>query len=431
MTVKTMRYEIVGWQGDPKDAKARWMELADECREIVNVIWQQWEVYHVGLGNDVKVQRFAEDLRAYRRGETKDKPKLGVHCWDSPFGKTVYRKLTERFPSVHLRVVVLLMDIVKKRMSGKDVEGKWAIWQAVLMNRQGRPNCVHDQPIPFDRASCKPFSEAGEKGTNYWLEINLTRVPRPGKVATSICDRVQLKARGSGLAIMRRMVSGEYKFCGSKIVFDSSRRKWYALLSYNDHVEDVENPELTETATLHALRDSPWAFWIGGNWEWFGGCGSYIGATRRRLLTSRWSRQEQYRYAGSSNKGHGRERAMQGVEKLSRGWKDFVKTVNHQLTRAVVMRCIDRRVKRLIYLQPAGDKRETRFLTVDGKVPGREDATGWDWAQVGSLLSYKCKELGIHLEIRKCDASGRFKQDENAVKKVRRSQKRSAVVAAQ
>ena len=414
MTVKTMRYEIVGWQGDPKEARLRWRTIADQCREIVNVIWQQWEVWHVAQGNDIKVQQFATELREYRQKERESRPKLEVQCMPAVLNKLIRKKITERFPGVHSRVRELLLNITAQRMTGKDVEGKWNIWVAVLLNRQGRPNSTHDQPIPFDRANTKPLSLVEGKYTNYQLKINLTRLPSDKKASPSIEDHVQLKARGSGAVIMRRIVGGEYKFCGSSIVYHQGKHKWFALVAYNDHVENVENSELdhTKKAVLHPTRKEPWALWIGSRWQWFGGRGNYVAAARHRLLTQRWSRQETYRHAGSANKGHGRLRALAPIDKLSNRWKDFCKTANHTLTSQVIDYCIDQKVGHLVYLQPCGDKRDTRFLARAGKVEGRTDSTGWDWSQVATMLAYKCKEKGIHLEVRKCDGIPKIKKED-------------------
>jgi len=415
MTVKTMRYEIVGWQGDPKAARERWRTIADDCREIVNVVWQQWECWHVTKGNDVKVREFAEALRAFRNKETKRaKPKLTVNCMPSELSKLIRRKLNDRFPGVHSRVKDLLLQITSKRMTGKDVDGRWNIWIAVLLNRQGRPNSTHDQPVPFDSSNCKPMTAVDGKFTNYSLRINLTRIPRESKAAVSIEDTVQLKARGSGLSILQRVVSGKYKFCGSSLVYHSGRRKWFALIAYNDNGESKKRPKAKGMATLHPTRDSPWALWHNGRYEWFGGRGEYVSNQRKMLLTSRWSRQENYRYAGSANKGHGSDRALAGVTKLSEGWKDFVKTANHNATAAVVKHCVQNGIARLVFLQPMGDKRDSRFLAKAGKIPGRHDSTGWDWSQVATMLKYKCKDAGVHLEIRKCDASGRKKKQQDA-----------------
>jgi transposase len=183
---------------------------------------------------------------------------------------------------------------------------------------------------------------------------------------------------------------------------------------------EVDPPKLNldKEAILRPGRKGPFLLWHNGRWGYIGGMGRHVTAARQRLLTSRWSRQENYRHAGSSTKGHGRDRAIMAVDKLSQGWKNFVKTVNHGVTSAVVKRCVQMGVGTLVYLQPVADKRDARFLSYAGKIQGRRDATGWDWFQVSSMLSYKCAEAGINLVVRKCGDAKPEKAADKAVRTV-------------
>lgn len=408
MAIRVMRYEIVGWNGQPTEAKKRWHKISDNCREMVNCMWQEWEAWHVEHGSHAIARQFADDLAAYRRKDRRDKPKLELQYMPSELGKHIYRVCADRFPSLHLRVQVLLAQLVKKRMTGKDVEGRWNVWMAVLLNRQGRPNCTGDQPIPFDKANCKIVEE--DKCTR--LTIRLTRLPQQGKAALSVEDHVTLRVKPgtNGAAVIRRIIDGDYKFCGSSIVYASAKRKWYALICYNPGESQKGELNDKETAYLVPCRETPWMLWHRGRYHWLGGRGRHVEAARRRLLTGRWSRQEGYRYGGSSNKGHGRKRAIRGVMKLSRAWKDFTKTYNHQVTHDAIAFCVQRGIGRLVYLQPASEsKRTNRFLATAGKL-NRNDSTAWDWAQVGKMLAYKGMDVGVHVDIRKCTATGRFRE---------------------
>lgn len=400
MSVKTMRYEIVGWSGDPKDAKDRWRKISDDCREIVNVIWQQWETWHIEQGSDLKVRDWLASYKLARE-QKKKPPQLEVKCMPPVLSKRIYNAIRDRFPQVHMRTWGLLQQLTTKRMGGKDSDGRYKIWLAVLLNRQGRPNSTHEQPIPFDTQNSKPIKSVGEKYTNYAISINLTRLPGNGRAA-SLTDTVQLKARGSGAMIMSRIESGEYIFRGSSIVYHAGKHKWFALVSYEMPESAKQELESGKTATIWPCRDRPWRLMLNNRDVWVGGDGRHVAAVRRQLLTQRWSRQENYRRAGSSNKGHGRKRALDPIFKLSNRWKQFTKCYNEQVTAEIIKRCVEARVSTIIYLQPAQDKRDSRFLVASGKVEGKEDSTGWDWAQFGQRLKDKAAEVGIHVEIRKC-----------------------------
>ena len=438
MSIKTFRYEIVGFEGDPREIKARWITLADRCREIVNMIWQEWECWHVANGSHAKCLEFAKKLRAFRTEENDRKsgksqsqeelvkPKLDVNAFPDELGKSLYAKIAARYRDVPTRMVTTIQGSTRSKIiTGKDVDGVWNVWLSILLNRQGRPNCTKDQPIPFDGKVSRTFTEIKGKFTNYGLAVKISRDEHADKNLL-IEDRCQLKARGSGLAIMQRIVSGEYLFKNSSIVYMASKGKWFALICYDDQRGENTMCGASGTAILHPLQDSPWCLWWKGNWKWFGGRGQYIARQRHDLLTGRWSRQDGYRYAGSANKGHGRKRALQGVKRLSKCWKDFTKTCNHTLTTEVVDFCVQNKIARLVYLQPMGNKRETRFLTTAGKVPGRIDSTGWDWAQVASLLEYKCNHFGVHFELNKCEANGKKIDPKKAKKKVRSPRKKAA-----
>ena len=84
---------------------------------------------------------------------------------------------------------------------------------------------------------------------------------------------------------------------------------------------------------------------------------------------------------------------------LQQGWNDFVKTANNQLVHDVVEKCLEANCGRLVYFQPTGSVRDTRFLHVAGKVPGRMDNTSWGWRQVHDLLARKCEEVGIDFKV--------------------------------
>lgn len=400
--VRTHRFEIVNFAGDHKAAKKRWHEIADKCREVANVIWQAWECWHIQNGSPQKLRDFAEARRNWHEAK-KTNPKvkqpknLKLQCMPSACGKAVYAAATAAFPGVHLRALVLLMNVIKQRMTGKDSEGRWRMWQAVLLGRQGRPSAEHSLPIPFDKRS----AEIEQHDKRFSLAINLTRLPREGKAATSIEDRCDLKAKGSGFAILSRIKSGEYDFCGSSIVYHRGKRKWFALIAYR--LPKVESKVTGDkTARFWPGRNVPFVFSVGGNITEINDIGQFAAATRASVLGQRWSRKRGYQYGGSSDKGHGRHRALARVDKLSLRWKDGCKTANHQLTRKVVRWCIERGVSTLIYYQPLGEKKETRLISNIGKQgdAGR-DQSDWEFAQIATMLAYKCQEAGIKLVIEK------------------------------
>ena len=205
--------------------------------------------------------------------------------------------------------------------------------------------------------------------------------------------------------VLRRIMSGDYKFCGSKISYNKARRKWFVMVCWKSLIEEEKKAAGEHEATIEPGMSYPWDFTINDKIvPLCVGTGADVAGVRRQLLTQRWQRQECYRHGSSSMRGHGRGRAMVGTEKLSTSWKEFVKLKNHKASTRVVELCVERGVGRLVYRQPTGDAKDSLLLSTAGKIEGREDSTSWDYAQFAAFLGYKCKDAGIHLEVVKVES---------------------------
>lgn len=462
--VRTHRFEILSFDGEWHERSAAWGSLADRCRELANTIWQEWEARHVFIGNHLKMRDWMKAVRDAKKNKTEvpecpvsiepptpevasgkhvpqprplrlddngkpmQKMKDGKPVVDKE-GKPVYQNLKRKagedgttiylvcsrlFPDLNTTTIALMEATIKERMKGKDSDGRWRMWQAVLAGRQGRPSAEKDQPIPFGpkSASLATIEDHAGRLTGR-LDLSIER---------QHWDTCKLKLKGSGATVFSRIVSGEYQFAGSAVVFKKSKRKWFALIAYKLPEREVQAPG-DGVMFLRPGRNHPWsvrvphehgqhcpakfALTIDGEshaWRqtfWRTGPGRDVFQKRRALLSQRWDRQENYRWAGSANKGHGRRRALGPIYLLQDAWKDYVATRNHTLTTGLVKECVERGIGKLVYCQPIGDYRDSRFLTTAGKIGGREDSTGWDWAQVATQLQWKCKEVGIHLIIKK------------------------------
>jgi hypothetical protein len=168
-------------------------------------------------------------------------------------------------------------------------------------------------------------------------------------------------------------------------------------------------PELdaNKVAILRAHVNRPWELVLpDGKMRMPGGNGRYIGPVRRQLLMQRWNRQSNYTNAGSANKGHGRERAGAGPQwNLQQQWKNFVKRVNSGVVREVLNACVAAGCGTLVYEQPDGDFKDSRFLSMAGKVDGRNDSSAWDWFQVRTMLEQRSPECGVAVVVRKVEGS--------------------------
>jgi hypothetical protein len=407
--VKVAKFEIVAVEnGDYRERTAAWRSLAAECQNIANCFHDEWKAWHRANGSRAKIFEYLAAVKAWRDAEQAgEKPKLDLKCITKEADNAFYRAVTDQCPLVNARTRILLLNILKGKLGSRKASvGTMSGWISILLNRESMPSFNRPIPIPFDKVNAK-IIRPKSSDENWQVELRVDRIePAAGKsVASSTPDLCRLMTKGrkvaGQVAILHRIASGEYEFCGSSLQFMQSRNKWFALICYR--MPEVKHPEadVKRMAILRPGYFKPWFLRYDGRSRWRGGPGSLVESVRRQLLTQRWSRQANYRYAGSSNKGHGRKRALLPIEKLSQRWKDFVKTMNHQVTSAVVQELLQSGIGTLVYIQPDDRMKAHRILAKAGKVPNREDATGWDWFQVKSMLEYKCKEHGIHLIAKK------------------------------
>lgn len=404
MSVKVARFEILKMDGD---ARKRWMSHSDEAKQIVNCIWQTWLVWHVKNDSAKEIREYLDGLATWRDADKSsrgDKPKLDFYAIPKECDKLIYDTLSRNFPNVHTTSRELIRNstqgLIKTRKAAK---GNLSGWMAILLYHESIPTTTRGNPIPFSSKNATIEPPENRDG-NFKLHIKLTRIPTKGKKSCpSVQDSFEMMSRGrkvSGqIEILKRVCTGEYKFCGSSVVFRDG--KWFALICYQMPKRESSDCDPAKFAFLRPASDWPWKLRLPNRNRRPGGNGPHVASVRRKVLTQRWSRQSNYRTSGSANKGHGRVRALQPIWKLSQRWKDFVKTYNHTVTSDVVRQLSEQGIGTLVYFQPDGAIRDTRFLNKSGKVDGRNDASGWDWFQVKSQLEYKCNEAGITLVTRK------------------------------
>lgn len=412
MAIRVAAFEIKFADMPRERARATMNEWRSLCRDIqraTNLIWQQWLVWHVQQDSISKIR---EDIDAYNAWSTAEKktrgpkPKWRSEALPKALRKQLYRLLCDEFPHMHGRPLnLLLQEVSKKITQRKAARGSMRGWAAILLAWESIPSATKEQPIPFDKKSApgeQPFVPPIDRRKENWrMRVRLDRIVKPGrKNSDSTITEVELVTKTrraqSQAAHLEKILSGQYKFCGSSIVCRGT--KWFALICFD---QQREKPviESEKTIVVRPARTHPWSIRVNGRTRWLQGRGEAVGAKRRQLNYERRSRQNSYRNAGSNAKGHGRNRGMGPVFRLRRRWRDFVHTMNHTLTKELLRVCQAEGAGRVVLIQPADEWRETRFLTTAGKTSMRE-STGWDWFQVSSML-YKLRDEGIDVRIEK------------------------------
>lgn len=419
--IRTEKYPIYFGKPFPQKLHARWLAMLDHCTEARNLIWRTWLVWHTQTGSERKIREWLIAVKAWhehRKADQKahaepnrlaegvplivEKPKCSVVCVPPELGRLMYAQIRKAMPQLHTRSLVLLQSaIVRDMTKHKASKGSLPGWMAILLNRQGAPSFLGRSVIPFDAKNSKLISREGKE--DWWkLECRIELAA----ARKSIVDFVRLYVNWKRADILKKIVAGEFKFCGSSIMFDDRDRRWYALISYDTQRKFPEvDPDSDVVAVLSPGRKRPWRMRYAGRVWFFGGRGENVSERRRHLTLQRIARQANYRHSASSTKGHGTNRALAGYFRLQHWWKGFCHATDQQVASEIARFCARRGIASLFVVKPVGDYAWRRFLASAGRVDNYEKTSGWDWTRALARLNSRCEKDGIRLEIRRVGES--------------------------
>jgi len=395
-------FEVANVDGDWGETTKRWHQLSDQCKGVANCFWETWLVWHVTEQSRKKMIQWLEKRKV--KG-IKAAGKCPVDVMPKPLNSRINAVCKECYSELHSRVRTLVINTINRDLfKHKAATGNLKMHTSILLHNQSVPSSTRAHPIPFDRQNCKLlWPEKGEE--NILLQLRIGRIDRGSKPGIGIQETLELRCKGqrvqSQVAILKRIMRGDYAFRGSSLVYSKAKRKWFAQIAFRMPIEPRTDLDAKKTAVLLARRGWPWTLLTPAGRKMPGGRGRYVAPVRRSLLLQRWDRQGNYRYAGSASKGHGRQRATRDQWQLQKRWRDFTKRAICGWVNIVAEWCIATGCGKLIYIQPHGSQGETRFLHNAGKVGNRRDSTGWPWFDVGTRLKYVCQKNGIELVILK------------------------------
>lgn len=391
--IRCLKLEVVEW--NDKDHRRRCFQLGDRCKQMVNRMWQLWEHWHLQQESPRQIRAYLAALALWQETKSGDKPKLCLTALPAPLSNVIYHACAEEFCDLATRTRGLLQNAWGSKVGKtKGAKGSLSGWMRILLCDDRRPGSINPVPIPFDaRNSAVSEDEDGQ----VTVQVRIERHDIAGrKSGESEVWPFVVKTRGKVARYAQPIYAvarGEAALKGSSLFYDSSRRKWFMLVSYVP--PDVPKPDLDagRVAVLRPAVKRPFVLRLNGLTRWLGERGEAIAHRRRRVLLGRWSRQENYRWATNGRKGHGVRSALSQTWKLQKSWKMFCKTYNESIVTEALKRCVEARCGKLIFLRPKSE----RFVEVAGKVPGRNDPTGWPWYMLEAFLRRKCQALGITL----------------------------------
>lgn len=402
--IRVARLEITGLTKEQRD---RWLELSRQCQQIVNCIWRTWLVWHVKNGSEAMLRKHFESDKKWREADPKkrgERQKWPVNAVDSECSKAIYAEISRKFTTVHARVQVLMIQAETNKIKKlKACYGNLPGWVAILFCQQSIPSSVRVIPIRFDKANCEIEPPADAK-QNFKLHIRLSRIPIAGKKSCpSIAETIELytKSRNakSAAETMKKITRGEYEFCGSNIMFDNG--KWFALVCYRQPLPKVDALDESRVAYLRPSRMWPWSLLFPGanRMRHPGGSGYIVAVKRKQVAGTRATYRAGYRHAGTSRRGHGRNRSMGKLWKMTDHWNDFVRTMNYTAAKDILEQCKQRNCGKIVYLQPTGRVYDKSFLVNVGKRDDVRDSSGWDFHQMGNRLKTLAAQYGVTVEI--------------------------------
>ena len=411
-TVRILRAELIGTAaGDYVAAKACFKAVSLSIQSVVNDYYSHWLALHYQAGNHLAVRAWMDADRKWAAMPKADRPPgKRVPCPVKPMAaemsRAIYHALRQSHPTLGTRPLVLAMNTEGARLTKTPAtKSAYPRWMNILAGRGEHPSYSRPLPIPFDKANARLIPpEKDAKYEEWQLEVRLELVPGEKKLTI---HRLKIKTGGRRLHGVRdalwKIAAGEWKWCGSHLVLSDGL--WYAHLCYQLPAAEKLALDPAKRAYLSPATDRPMHLWIDGYPHWLRRTGRDIEHVRGQLVARRWSNSQAYEFASSARKGHGRKRAMAWREPLRRRWMDFQKTYNERLTADVMTRLRQAGIGTLVWYQPVGSRRDSRFLSWAGS-GGRNDLRQWDWTQLGGLLARKCEENGIELEVRRCGKEG-------------------------
>lgn len=390
MAVRATRIEIFGFAKERREA---WRQLAIDCQRMQNRLWQIWLVHHSQNGSANKLRNHFDAFNRWKESKIGSKPNWPCKAIEEPLTKSAdarsfYRILSAEFPEVNVRTRGLLTNAWQSKVNTrKAANGSLPGWVSILFANESLPSFTRPQPIPFDHDNAKLY----RNGDKYVCEFRIERLG-DGKSVIEPCELMLNKRKAHSVRkIVDRIISGEFAWKGSNLVYD--RGKWFVALSYEMPVKVRTQCDTDRILFVRPGRASPWRVMIGGDSWNFGGNGAHVANARRAIIAERNSRKTHYRWAGSNQKGHGRGRADAVWTKLSSRWKDFTKRYNNEVTRQLINLAVSRGCGRIVYLQPKDRQRDSRYLSRIGN--DDRSSMSWDYFQFGSMLAAKCETEGI------------------------------------
>ncbi len=360
---KTMRYQLL------KPLDESWKTLEQILRDLQYSTWKT-------LNRTIQLHWEYDNLGAEYKKQTGAYPtKEEMQEWSGYRGIEgyIYDVLKDEYPLFNKGNLSQTIQQGTKRWKEDRKE--------VFKGARSIPSYKRTAPIMLNPNNIKVSRD--DKG--YAVKIGLVSGDKlkgmgrkPGGLPIAIIARDNTQR-----VILNRIISGEYKIGGSKIIYDKRNRKWMLLLTYS--FEPKENDLLPENVmgvdlgivnpVYMAFNNSLARYHInGGEIEKF----------RRGIEARRKSMLKQGKYCGDGRRGHGRQTRIKPIELLSDKVTNFRDTTNHKYSRYVIDMAVKHKCATIQMEDLTGITGDAnRFLK------------NWTYHDLQTKITYKAEEQGI------------------------------------
>lgn len=364
MLHKTMRYQVL------KPLDESWDTMGNILRDLQYATWKV-------LNKTIQLHWEYDNLSAEYKAKTGVYPtKDEMKEWSGYRGVEgyAYNALKEEYPIFNGGNLTQTIQQGTKRWKEDRLD--------VFNGHRSVPSFRRSAPITVNPNNIKIHQD--EQG--YVATLSLVSMEKlkdlgrkPGGFPLAIIAR-----DNSQRVILNRIISGQYKIGGSKIVHDKKKRKWFFLLTYSFpkqeghdlNIDNIMGVDLGVATPLYmAFNNSLARYHVnGGEIEQF----------RRGIEARRRSMLKQGKWCGDGRRGHGKDTRLKPIELLSDRVKNFRDTTNHKYSRYVVDMAIKHNCATIQMEDLSGITEDAnRFLK------------NWTYFDLQTKIEYKAKEAGI------------------------------------
>lgn len=242
-----------------------------------------------------------------------------------------------------------------------------------------------DMPIPFSAKAIAKISLTEDKKNYSFTLLGINFKTYFGKDLSG------------NKMIFERSLNGEYKFCNSSLKLDGKNIYLLAVFQFesdkfNLDKDRIMSAELSPSFPI-ILEWGEKNFKIGDKQEYLHRRYAIQAALRHQQIAARYNAN-----------GHGRKKKTANVERFKNKEYDYINTRQHQYTHKMIDVCLQNKCGKLILKFTPEPPEPNDLSRKDLQLWKKENELllrNWGYNGLKDKISYKCKKVGIELEIEK------------------------------